>query len=124
MSLYDHTVDRHFLTRIHHDSRTHLDVIRIDLLYLPVLFYIGVIRTDIHEIGNILPALSDGVALEELTNLVEPHNGNTLSVLAESHGSDGRNSHKEILVEHLSVHDSLERFSKNIISDCKVGNHE
>ena len=64
---------------------------------------VGVIRPDVHEVGYIFPALSYGIALEELADLVEEHDRDALTVLTEHDGSDCRDCHQEILIKDLAV---------------------
>ncbi len=118
-------VNRNFLARLDNNDAADLHVVRVDPLGLAVLiFEVRVIRPDVHELGDIFPALSDRVALEKLPDLVEPHDGDALRVLAERHRADGRDRHQEMLVKHLLIPDPLEGLLKDIVPDREVGNEE
>ena len=125
LSFPDNAVDRHFLTGLYDDDRTDLDIVGIDLLYFSVFcFNICVIRTNIHEFGDRPAALADRIALEQLANLVEPHNSDALGVFAERHRANRRHRHQEVLIKYLPVHDALEGLAKNIVTDRQVRDQE
>ena len=50
-------------------------MIRRDFLELGIpTCYIGVVRTDVHEVGDTFATFSFGIAFKEFTNLKEQHN--------------------------------------------------
>ena len=80
---------------------------------LPSLLDVRVVGTDIHERGDAAAGLADRVALEQLADLIKEHNGDGLGIVAapfierQRDGTDGRNRHEKIFVEHLPVADAL-----------------
>ena len=78
IALYDHTVNGHLFAGIHHNLRAHFHVVRIHLFQFAVHHQIGIVRTNIHQGGNVLTALAHCHTLEQLADLVKQHNGHAL----------------------------------------------
>ena len=63
----DDPIDGDALPRQHGDLRPHFHFFRIHLRQLTVLIgHVGVLRMDVHQLGNALTALAHGKALEQL----------------------------------------------------------
>ena len=114
------TVNGHLFTGPDHNDTADLNFIRIHLPDLPVLFQIGVIRPDIHQLTDASAAAADGPALKELTDLVEPHDRHALGIFTEDHGADGGHSHQKVLIKDLPVHDAFPGLAQNIISHRQI----
>ena len=119
-SLYDDTVDRNFLTRLDHDDTADFNFVGIHPLHFAVLFEVGVIRTDIHQLADAASALADGDTLKQLPDLVEQHARHAFTVFAQDHRADGRHRHQKALVKNLMVQDSFPGLSQDVISHGKV----
>ena len=109
-TLDDHTIQRHLLTRLDHDDRTHSNVLRTDVLSV----HMGDVRTDVHEVGDAVAGLALSVTLEEFTNLKEKHHEYCLGVLGlgsgketDEQGTDSGDGHEEMFVEGVTVGDTL-----------------
>ena len=74
-----------------------------------------------------MPALTDGIALEQLADLVKEHDGDGLGIIAafvdqgNRHSADGCHRHEEVLVKDLSVFDALGRLEEDIVAHQQVG---
>lgn len=86
------------------------------------------VRTDVHEVGDTLTALSLGIALEEFTNLEEEHDEDRLRELRLCSGqetdaecTDGGNGHEEVLVKGIPMHHTLYCLFQCVMSDEQVG---
>ena len=106
---YNHTINRHFLSRLDNDHCSDLNFIRIHLLKLSILLYVCIIRTDIHQFTDIPTALSNCIALEKFTDLIKQHNSNRfikvsgLLIKCNRNRTDRSNCHQEILIKYLPV---------------------
>ena len=125
-ALHNDAVKGDLLAGLHHDDRADGHLIRVHLHQLPVLLNVGVVGTDVHQGADVLAALAHGVALEQLADLVEQHDGDGLVVVAalfidgQREGADGGHGHQEILVEHLAVEDAAPRLPQNVIANDGV----
>ena len=119
-SLHDHTVDGHPLSGFNKNNAADLDVVGVSLLHAVLCLQIGVVRPDIHQLADIFSALSDRIALEELSDLVKEHDRDSLGILAECHGAHGCCCHEEVLVKYLPVPDPLNRLAEDIMSNRKI----
>ena len=86
------------------------------------------VRTDVHEVGDTLTALSLGIALEEFTDLEEEHDEDRLRELCLCSGqetdaecTDGGNGHEEVLVKGFPMHHTLYCLFQCVMSDEQVG---
>ena len=82
------------------------------------------IRPDIHQMRNALPALTLGITLEEFTHLEEEHHEDGFRILclcpwqeAYQQRTDGGHRHEEMLVEGITVGDTLPRLVKRLMTD-------
>ena len=81
---------------------------------------------DVHEVADVPAALSHGVALEPLPDLIEQHHGNGFRVVAaaleqcQSKGSHGSHCHQEALIKYLMIPNPLPGLPENIIADDPV----
>ena len=116
------TVNGHLFTGPDHNDTADLNFIRIHFPDLAVLFQIGVIRPDIHQLADTPAAAADGPALEKLSDLVEPHDRHALRILTENHGADGGHGHQEVLIKDLPVHNAFPCLAQDIISYRQIRN--
>ena len=79
--------------------------------------------------GDALAALSLGIALEQLANLEEQHDEDSLRELGigswqEPDGECAHrgNRHEEVLVEGIAVSNALSRLLQRVMSDEQIGN--
>ena len=125
-ALHNDAVKGDLLAGLHHDDRADGHLIRVHLHQLPVLLDVGVVGTDVHQGADVLAAPAHGVALEQLADLVEQHDGDGFVVVAaffvdgQREGADSGHSHQEILVEHPAVKDAAPRLPQNVIADDGV----
>ena len=125
-ALRHYAVQRDLLAGLHHDDAAHGHVVRVHLHQLAVLLDVGIIRANIHQGGDAAAALAHGVALEQLTDLIEQHHGHGLQIVAASlidgqrNGAHGGHRHQEVLVEHLTLDDAPEGLAENIIADDEI----
>ena len=123
ITLNDDAVNGDFFAGLHHDHSADLHFVRIYLFQLSVPLNIGVVRSNVHESGNVSTALSYGIALEQLTHLIEQHDGDGLVVVAalfidgQCDGADGGHRHQNVFVKHLAVQDALHGLPQNVIAD-------
>ena len=128
-ALDDHAVERNLFARLDDDDAADRNLVRIDLRQLAVSFDVRVIRANVHQRGDILPALADGVALEQLADLVEQHNGDALDIVAalrpdgEEERAERGQRHKEILVKRAAVENALAGLAQDIIADDQIRGH-
>ena len=125
-ALDDLAVDRNFLARLDGDDRADGDVIGVDLLELAVVLDVGVVGTNVHQRRDVAAGLADGVALEQLADLVEEHDRHGLVIVAalfvdrERDGADRCDRHQEVFVEHLMVADALPCLAQNVVADGEI----
>ena len=130
-SFYDDTIDRNLLPRLHHDHGTGLYFVRIDLFQFPVLFNIGVIGTDVHQVTDISAAFANSITLEPLADLIEQHNRygfyiipcfvfSHFGIYCNCDRADRGYRHQQALVKRLTVLDSFKCFDQDIIADHKI----
>ena len=114
----DHAVQRDLLTGLDDDGRANGHIIGVNDgdAAVPGL-QIRAVGADVHQRGDARTALADGVGLEQLTDLVEQHNGHALGVLAAADGADRGDGHQEVLVKNLAVLDAHERLAQDIMAD-------
>ena len=125
----DDAVDGHALARLDHDGAADADVVRKDLLELAVCaFDVGVIGSDIHHGADGFAAFAYSVGLEELADLVKQHDCGALGraglgVGEEDgrKGADGRDGHKEVLIEDLTALDVVECLVEDIVTGDQEG---
>ena len=105
----DNAVDRHLFARLHDYDAAGLDLVGIDLLELSGNLDIRVVRADVHQRGYAAAAFADGVALEQLADLVKQHYQHRLVEVAAAaydrkrDRADRGNGHQEVLVENAAV---------------------
>ena len=122
----DDTVDRNLFAWLHNDDAADNDLIGIDLFKLAVTFNVGVVGADIHKRADVLAALADGVALEQLAYLVKQHNGDSLVVVAaaliyrQRKRADRGDGHQKVLVKYAAVEYALAGLSEYIVADDDV----
>ena len=126
-ALDDLAVDRNFLARLDGDDRADGHVIGVDLLELAVALDVGVVGTNVHQRRDVAAGLADRVALEQLADLVEQHNGHGLVIVAalfvdrERDSADRGDRHQEVFVEHLMVANALPCLAQNVVADGDIG---
>ena len=82
----------------------------------------GHIWTDVHQVGDALAAFSPGIALEEFSDLEEEHHKDRLRKLrlgprqeTDAERTDGSNRHQEMLVEGITLHDSVPSLMQRLV---------
>ena len=112
----------HLFTGLHYYHAAGRDLVRIYLLKRAVPFDIGVVWTDIHQCRDVPAALAHGVALEQLSYLVEQHYGYRLGKVAgflvygQSYGAYGGYGHEEVFIEDLMVDYAPEGLAQYIVA--------
>ena len=128
----DHdAVKRHALARFHHDARTGLHVVGVDLHRRAVgAQQVRVVGGNLHHLGNRAARPVHGVVLEQLAYLVKEHDGGALGHVRLTFGekdegkrADGGDGHEQVLVEGLTVHDAVPGAREHIVAGDEVG-HE
>ena len=125
-ALDDLAVDGNFLTGLDGDDRADGHVVGVDLFELAVVLDVRVVGADVHQRRDVASGLADGVALEQLADLVEQHNGHGLVIVAalfidgERDGADRGDRHQEVFVEHLMVADALPCLAQNVVADGEI----
>ena len=125
-ALYHNSVNGDLFTGLYHNDTADTDFIWINFLQFSVPFYIGIVWADVHKVGDIAAALSHGVALEPLTDLIEQHNSNglcivsTLFIQGQGDRAYSCDCHQKALIKDLAVLDTLERLNENIVADDKI----
>ena len=125
-ALGDDAVDGHLLARLHHDDGADGHLVRVHLYQLAVLLNVGIVRPDVHQRADVLPALAHRVALEQLADLIEQHHGDGLVIVAallidgQRERAHRGHRHQEVLVEHPPVGDALPGLFQNVIADDQI----
>ena len=103
----------------------HDDLHRVGIHFRKLAIHhdVGVVRADVHQLADVFAAPSHGVALEELADLVEEHDGDAFLEVPHADGADGGCHHEEVLVEDLAVADVQGRLAQDVIADEKIGHH-
>ena len=129
-ALHDHAVDGHALAGLHDDDAARRNLARVDLFYLTVSFYVGVIGRDVHHGGDGFAAFTHRIALEQLSYLIEQHYRAAFRHarlgLGECHhrkGADGGHGHEEVLVEHLTRDDVAPSAREDVVP-CNEVRHQ
>ena len=124
-TLDDHAVDWNLFAGPHHDHRADRDLVGIDLADLAVLAEeIGAVGADVHQRADAAAAFADSIALEQLADLVEQHDGDALCILAKRDRADRGDSHQKVFVKGLRVPDPLDGLEQNVIADDQIRHHE
>ena len=121
VSLGDYAIQGDPLAGLDDDGVSHRHLIRVHLDQLAVPFHIGIVRTDVHQGGDGLPAAPHSHALEELAHLIEEHDGHGLGVLPAAESADGGDGHEKVFVKDLAVADVLHRPPQYIPADNSIG---
>ena len=84
---------------------------------------VGVVGCDVHHGADRLAALAHGVCLEQLTDLVEQHDGGAfghvrVGIGEKHHGkrADSRDGHEEALVEGLAAADVVACLLEHVVA--------
>ena len=123
----DLAVDGDLFTGLHDDDRADSHVVGVDLLEFAVTLDVGVVGANVHQRRDVAAGLADGVALEQLADLVEEHDRHGLVIVAalfidgERDGADRGDCHQEVLVEHLMVADALPCLAQDVVADGDIG---
>ena len=119
-ALRHHAVNGDALPGLHHDDGAHGYILRVHLLQGAAGLNVGVVRADVHQVGDAAAALTHGVALEQLADLIEHHNGAALPPITQGHSAHSGHSHKEILIEHLAPEDTLHSLEQDIVAHDEI----
>ena len=121
-ALQHNAVQGDFFAGADQDHVAHGHGVRVHLLHAFTGLQVGVIGADVHQGGDVFPALAHRVALEQLADLVEQHNGGGLPVLLQGQRAHGGDGHEEVLVEDLALHHAQEGLAQHVIADDQIGN--
>ncbi len=119
----NHAVQRNPFARLDEDQVIDRDLFGVDFLNLIAVDAVRVLRAEVHHRGNGFTGASHGVILEELADLIEEHNGDSLREIAQGQRAEGGDGHQEILIEDLSVKDVRERLAQHFPADGQVRSH-
>ena len=128
----DHdAVKRHALAGFYHDARAGLHVVGVDLLRRAVgVQQVRVVGGNLHHFGDRAARPVHGVVLEQLAYLVEEHDGGAFGHVRLAFGekdkgkrADGGDSHEQVLVEGLAVHDAVPGTREHVVAGDEIG-HE
>ena len=126
-ALHHSAVDRNLLAGLDHNNGADGHLVRVYLLQLPVLFHVGVVRADVHQLTDVPAAPAYCIALEPLADLIEQHDGDGLGVIpaplvqGQGNGAHSGHGHQEVLVEHLAVLDALQGLSQDVVTCDQIG---
>ena len=127
-AFHHHAVDGHAFAGLDDDHVAHGDLVGVDLRELAVALDVGVVRRDVHHVGDGLAALAHGVALEELAHLVEEHDGAALRHLRvvvgeedRGEGAYGGDRHEECLVEGVAAADVARGLDEHVVAGDEEG---
>ena len=116
----DHTIQRHTFTWTDHNHVAHLHLIR--LYALVAISQCGIVGFNLHQVCNAVATLSLGIALKQLTHLKEQHHKHRLGKLCfgpwqetYTQGTDGSNTHQEVLVKRLALQQTLSRLLQRVM---------
>ena len=123
---YHSAVNGHLLSGIYHNDAANGNLLRVGLHQGTVHPDVGIVRADVHESRNVSPALSHGVALEQLTYLIKEHDGDGLHVIsrpgeADEEGSHSSHRHEKVLVQQLPMGNPNPGLPENVIADEQIG---
>ena len=104
----DNAVDGHALTGLHSDDAANGHFVGVHLFQLAVLFHVGVVGANIHQLADVLAAFAHGIALKQLTDLVKQHNGAALGIFAQRHSAHGGHRHQKVFIKHLMIANALD----------------
>ena len=80
-ALDDLAVQGDLLAGLDHNDAAHGHLLRVHLLQAAVPLDIGIVRADVHQSADVLPALAHGIALEQLADLIEQHDRDGLGIV-------------------------------------------
>ena len=118
----DGSVQRNPLSRPNHNAVSRFYLLRIHLDDLPITLHVGEIRANIHQGSNAAAALSDSVALKQLSNLIEKHDFDAFLILSQYQSADGGDRHQKVFIEKFAVQDPKDCFPQNIPADQQIRN--
>ena len=129
-ALENHAVQRHLFSGTNHNGLPHSHLIGAHGQHFAVAFHIGRIGSDVHKVLNAVATLALGVALKQLANLEKEHHKHRFGELrlrpreeTDAQRADGSHAHQEVLVEGVSVGQSLGRLFQGVETDEEIG-HE
>jgi len=86
------------------------------------------VRADIHQVSDAVATLAFSIPLEELTHLEEEHYEDSLRKLgfstrqeSDTEGSDGGYRHEKMLIEGISVEQTLNGLLQRVVPDEQIG---
>ena len=125
-ALDDHAVERDLFARLNDDDAPDLDLVRVDLRELTVLLDVGVVRTNVHQGGDVPAGFADGVALEQLADLVEQHDRDALDIVAalrpdgQAERTERCQRHQEVFIKRAAVEDAFSGFFQDVVADDEI----
>ena len=128
-SLHHGTVNRNFLAGLYHNNGADTHFVRVYLFQFSILFDIGIIRTDVHQITDVPAALAHGVGLEPFAHLVEQHHRDGLQIVAvfiygQCQSPQRSHRHQKVLIEYLTVADTFSGFFQNVVANDQIIHQE
>ena len=126
-ALDDLAVQGDLLAGLDHNDAAHGHLLRVHLLQAAVPLDIGIVRADVHQSADVLPALAHGIALEQLADLIEQHDRDGLGIVpaaginGQGESAHGSHCHQEVLVKDLPVQDPPAGLLQNVGSDHQIG---
>ena len=125
----DDAVHRHFLTGLDDNDFALLDGFGGHGFEVAVPLHMGRIRTDVHEVGDRLPAPAFRNPFEQFTHLEEQHHEHRLRELrlrprqeADDERPQRGDGHEEVLVQRLPMGQCLDRLLDGLPSHDEVRN--
>ena len=120
-----HAVDGYLFPGLHGDHRPHRHFIRVHLLQLAVLFNVGIVRPDVHQVADVPPAFVHRIILEQFSHLIEQHDGHGFRKIgvfvdAQAESPQAGHRHQEVLVQHLTPFDVLQRLAQDIVGNDHI----
>ena len=129
IAVHHHAVQRHLFTWLHHNHAANGHLIRIHLHQLSLLLHVGIIRTDVHQFGNIASTFTNSDTLKQFSNLVKQHHRHRFGIVTtagihrQHHSANRCYRHQKTLVEHLAVFHTLRCFQQNVVAHQKIRYH-
>ena len=123
-SLDNLAVQRDLLARLHEDCLANRHLFRVDPQGLPISLHVGIIRTDIHQLGNRTAGTMDGISLEPLAHLVEQHHRHAFGILSQNKRPHGGNAHEKVFIKDFPPGNVADSPPENVPARHTIGRKE
>ena len=97
------SVERHALARIDADHAADGDRLGMYDFFAPIHEDARRVGADVHERRDGAACALDGTILQELTELIEQHDGGGLGVVAEREGAERGGAHEKVLAKEMPL---------------------